>query len=85
MVMVAIYSQPAKVDLFRFFWRELRLSGARVYEAQDFERAIAIAAQGCLPLERLITDVVPLSGLESAFHKMEQGGQVMKVLVECSA
>jgi 2-desacetyl-2-hydroxyethyl bacteriochlorophyllide A dehydrogenase len=84
-VVVAIYASPPPVDLFRFFWRELRLSGARVYEAQDFERAIAIAAQGRLPLERLITDVVPLSGLESAFHKMEQGGQVMKVLVECSA
>src|SRR5262249_12741389 len=31
-VVVAIYGEPPKVDLFRFFWRELKLCGARVYE-----------------------------------------------------
>ena len=34
------------MDLFRFFWRELKLCGARVYEPEDFEEAIAIAAAG---------------------------------------
>lgn len=84
MVMVAIHSQPTPVDLFRFFWRELRLTGARVYEARDFDRAIEIAASGALPLERLITKVVPLEGLAGAFREMESGGQVMKILVRCS-
>ena len=28
-VVVAIFGEPPKVDLFRFFWRELRLCGAR--------------------------------------------------------
>src|SRR6266849_1574340 len=39
-VIVAIFPEPPKIDLFRFFWRELRLCGARVYEAEDFELAI---------------------------------------------
>ncbi|HWB96206.1 MAG TPA: alcohol dehydrogenase catalytic domain-containing protein, partial [Bryobacteraceae bacterium] len=39
-VIVAMFPEPPKVDLFRFFWRELRLCGARVYEHQDFEKAI---------------------------------------------
>src|SRR6185369_3970474 len=43
-VVVAIYGEAAKVDLFRFFWRELQLSGARVYEPEDFELAIQLAA-----------------------------------------
>ena len=51
-VVVAILRQPAKVDLFRFFWRELKLIGARVYEPEDFEAAIALAASGRMPLER---------------------------------
>jgi threonine dehydrogenase-like Zn-dependent dehydrogenase len=82
-VVVAIYSSPPPVDLFRFFWRELRLCGARVYEARDFDRAIALAAAGALPLQRLITNVLPLGEIESAFRQMERGGEVMKVLVEC--
>jgi (R,R)-butanediol dehydrogenase/meso-butanediol dehydrogenase/diacetyl reductase len=83
-VVVAIFSEPPKIDLFRFFWRELRLCGARVYEAQDFEEAIALAASGKLPFARLITKVLPLEGLESGFREMESGGEVMKVLVKCS-
>ncbi len=84
MVMVAIHSQPAPVDLFRFFWRELKLTGARVYEAQDFERAIELAGSGTMPLDQLITKVVPLEGLAGAFREMESGGEVMKILVRCS-
>jgi 2-desacetyl-2-hydroxyethyl bacteriochlorophyllide A dehydrogenase len=84
MVMVAIHPKPVPVDLFRFFWRELQLVGARVYEAEDFDRAIEIAASGALPLPRLISKVVPLDGLSGAFHEMESGGDVMKILVRCS-
>jgi 2-desacetyl-2-hydroxyethyl bacteriochlorophyllide A dehydrogenase len=82
-VVVAIYAEPAKVDLFRFFWRELRLTGARVYEAEDFEMAIQLAAYGSLPLEKLITSVVPLEQLEAGMRQMEGGGEVMKILVSC--
>jgi 2-desacetyl-2-hydroxyethyl bacteriochlorophyllide A dehydrogenase len=83
-VVVAIYAEPPKVDLFRFFWRELKLSGARVYEAEDFELAIELAATGRLPLARLITDVLPLNRLEDAMHRMEGGGDCMKILVSCT-
>jgi (R,R)-butanediol dehydrogenase / meso-butanediol dehydrogenase / diacetyl reductase len=83
-VVVAIYGEAPKVDLFRFFWRELRLTGARVYEAEDFEMAIGLAASGRLPLDKLITSVVPLDGLEEGMRQMEAGGQVMKILVSCA-
>ena len=81
-VIVAIFAQPPKIDLFRFFWRELRLQGVRVYEPQDFTDAIALAASGRLPLDELITDIRPLSALKSGFEDMEKGGQVMKILLE---
>jgi 2-desacetyl-2-hydroxyethyl bacteriochlorophyllide A dehydrogenase len=82
-VVVAIFSEPPGVDLFRFFWRELTLAGARVYEPQDFDKAIAIAASGKLLIDPLITHRVPLDGLESALRRMESGGGVMKILVDC--
>lgn len=81
-VIVAIFSSPPEIDLFRFFWRELRLKGVRVYESEDFEAAIALAASGALPLDDLITDVRPLDALKSGFEDMEKGGQVMKILLE---
>ncbi|HLK63056.1 MAG TPA: alcohol dehydrogenase catalytic domain-containing protein [Bryobacteraceae bacterium] len=83
-VVVAIFGEAPKVDLFRFFWRELRLTGARVYEPEDFETAIALAASGQLPLDRLITSVVPLDGLADGLRQMERGGEVMKILVNCA-
>jgi 2-desacetyl-2-hydroxyethyl bacteriochlorophyllide A dehydrogenase len=82
-VIVAIFAQPVKVDLFRFFWRELKLCGARVYEPEDFDKAIALAAAGRIPLDRIISKVIPLDGLQSAFDEIERGGEVMKILVRC--
>jgi (R,R)-butanediol dehydrogenase/meso-butanediol dehydrogenase/diacetyl reductase len=82
-VVVAIFGEAPKVDLFRFFWRELKLTGARVYEPEDFEAAISLAASGELPLQSLITSVVPLDGLGDGLRQMERGGEVMKILVSC--
>jgi 2-desacetyl-2-hydroxyethyl bacteriochlorophyllide A dehydrogenase len=81
---VAIFAERPQVDLFRFFWRELRLLGARVYEHQDFDKAISLAAPGKLPLQKLITRVSPMEEIEQDFRLLERGGEVMKILVRCS-
>lgn len=83
-VAVGIFSQPPKVDLYRFFWRELKLAGARVYEYEDFEKAIQLADSGSLPLNRLITETYILEDLGKAFQKLDSGGDVMKILIKCS-
>ena len=38
---MAIHSTPREVNLHRFFWRELTLLGARLYQRDDFETAVA--------------------------------------------
>ncbi|MDN4599125.1 zinc-dependent alcohol dehydrogenase [Leifsonia virtsii] len=81
LVVVAIHSQPRPIDLHRLFWRELRILGARVYERPDFERAIELVAEGAIPADRLITRVVPLLEVASAFETLE-AGRAMKILVE---
>lgn len=83
LVVVAIHSRPVAVDLFRVFWRELDLRGARVYERADFEHAVALLASGAIPAARLITDIEPLERTEAAFAALEGGGDVMKVLIDC--
>jgi (R,R)-butanediol dehydrogenase/meso-butanediol dehydrogenase/diacetyl reductase len=83
-VVVGIFSKPTPVDLHRFFWRELQLSGARVYEREDFQRAIELAASGKLPLERIITATYPLENLGQGLEQMAGGGNAMKILLSCS-
>lgn len=82
-VMVAIHAEPKPVDLFRFFWRELKLIGARVYEPEDFDEAIALAAGGTLPLDALITEVIPLADAQSAFDAIDNNPAGMKYLLHC--
>jgi (R,R)-butanediol dehydrogenase/meso-butanediol dehydrogenase/diacetyl reductase len=84
LVVVGIHPEPRKVDLFRVFWRELTLIGARVYERPDFERAVELVAAGAVPVDRLVSNVEPLESARAAFESLESGGQV-KVLVECGS
>jgi len=81
-VIVAIFSQAPPVNLHRFFWRELQLRGARVYEPEDFEKAIDLAARGVLPLERLISAKEPLANLGAVFQQIESDPKLMKVLIK---
>lgn len=83
-VVVGIYSQAPNVDLFKFFWRELRLFGARVYEAQDYEEAIALAASENVPFNQLITNVAPISELQVVMENMANNPEAMKTLIDCT-
>ncbi|GAB3704796.1 alcohol dehydrogenase catalytic domain-containing protein [Spirosoma flavus] len=83
-VMVAIHSEPKPVDLFRFFWRELQLIGTRVYEPEDFDEAIRLAASGELPLDSLITQVSALDDIQSLFETIDNNPTGMKYLLKCA-
>ncbi|MBW8762024.1 MAG: alcohol dehydrogenase catalytic domain-containing protein [Microbacterium sp.] len=83
-VVVAIHPTPRPIDLQRVFWRELRLLGARVYERRDFDTAVGLLAEGAIPTELLITKIVPLSQVQSAFDDLEQGN-ALKILVDVGA
>jgi threonine dehydrogenase-like Zn-dependent dehydrogenase len=76
---------PGLVSLFDFFWKELELRGARVYEPEDYERAIALLEKGDLPLDRLITSVEPLERLPEVFAEHVKGSAAMKILVDCAS
>lgn len=84
-VMVAIHPKPVEVDLFRFFWREIEMLGARTYEAEDYEQAINLVAGDALPLAKLITGVEPIDQLPQAFERLDADPRAMKVLIDCQA
>jgi len=82
--LVAIHPRPREVNLHRFFWRELTLVGARLYDRADFEEAVNLVADGTIPADVLISKIVPLHAAPAAFEALEAGGNVMKILVDCT-
>ena len=81
-VMVAIHAKKPEVDLFQFFWRELKLVGVRVYEREDYEQAISIIASGAVDADTVITDVHPLADIQQAFEELERSPSAMKSLIK---
>mgnify|MGYP003114612904 CR=1 FL=1 len=84
-VMVAIHPEPRPVNLFKFFWSELKLIGARLYEEQDFDEAIELAASGNLHLDKLITQISPIDEVQGCFETIEANPDGIKYLIDCSS
>jgi (R,R)-butanediol dehydrogenase / meso-butanediol dehydrogenase / diacetyl reductase len=84
-MVVGIFAEPPKVDLFQFFWRELQMRGARVYEREDYAKAIEMVTSGALPLDRMISRVLPLDKIQEGVEAMEAGGENMKILMELAS
>ncbi|WP_194765716.1 zinc-dependent alcohol dehydrogenase [Tamlana sp. I1] len=82
-VMVAIHGEKKPVDLFKFFWKELSLIGARVYEKEDYEKSIELITANELPFEEMITDVQPLSNIQQVFENIDRNPDGLKVLMDC--
>lgn len=82
-VMVAIHANKPQIDLFRFFWRELELVGARVYAAEDYEKAIELVASGAIDADTMITDVGNLQSIQSSFEALDGNPTAMKSLIKC--
>lgn len=83
-VMVAIHASRPQIDLFQFFWREIEMIGARVYEPEDYDKAIKLVANGAIDAKAMITDVQDLSQINAAFKSLDEDPQAMKSLLKCS-
>ena len=54
-----------------------------MYERPDFEAAVKLVADGTIPAEALITDVMPLSETAAAVKRLDSGENVVKLLIDC--
>jgi len=84
-VVVGVPAEPPEVDLARVFLRELSIHGARVYEPEDYDKAIKLAASGALPLDKLISARWPVAQLQRAIEEIMSGSDLMKVLIDTRA
>jgi 2-desacetyl-2-hydroxyethyl bacteriochlorophyllide A dehydrogenase len=82
LVLVGAGITPPRFDPNRILLNELVVTGAFVYDADGFERALALLASGDLPLELLVEpDDVPLDGLLDAALALGSGALARKVMV----
>lgn len=79
-VIVGMYPPgPQGTNLFDVALRELTVKGSLTYGHVDIEAALPLLTE--LPLERLVSDVVPLEGVAGALDKL-RAGTAMKILVQ---
>ncbi|MGB0867305.1 MAG: zinc-dependent alcohol dehydrogenase, partial [Granulosicoccaceae bacterium] len=83
-VMVAIHASKPEIDLFQFFWKEIEMLGARVYEPEDYDEAIRLVSEQAIDAKRLITSVQPLAEIQGAFDELANDPKAMKTLIQCS-
>lgn len=83
-VQVGIFKQPVPIDLRALNFHEVDLVGSRVYTVEDFDRAIALAAEGRIDLKPMITTMLPLDEGVNGFH-LAANATSLKVVFEAGA
>jgi (R,R)-butanediol dehydrogenase / meso-butanediol dehydrogenase / diacetyl reductase len=79
-VNLGVFKKPVPIDVQLLNFREVTLIGSRVYTRDDFREAIRLASE--LPLERIVTDVLPLDQVDTAFDRFIHGERSCKVIVQ---
>ncbi len=73
---------PEKLDMFKVFWKQLRLTGTTMGSADDFSNMLAfVEKHGVKPV---IEDVFPLAEANRALHKMATSPQFGKYVLKIS-
>jgi len=80
-VLVGIVGRAFELDFDQVLYKELVVKGMFSHIYQAWEKAIALAAQGLIQTEPLITDVLPLSEWETGFRRFAER-KAIKVLFE---
>ncbi|MDC7235066.1 MAG: zinc-binding dehydrogenase, partial [Spirochaetales bacterium] len=81
-VLVGIFGAPAEVVLKEVFLREIDIRGARVYQAEDFDRAISLLHENKAPWRKVISKVAGLDGAEACFASLDEQANLMKILIK---
>jgi len=81
-VQIAMPKLPRAMDIVALTFHELTLKGIRVYDAHDFERAIALAASWPHDVSRLASAPFSLDQADNAFAAARQGHQALKVVFQ---
>ena len=82
-MLVGLSLEPLTLDAPPILFKELQLRGILTYSRADFAAAIEMLARGAIPVERLVTAIVPLEEAEASFQALTAAdNRHLKVLLE---
>jgi len=81
MVLCGIFDGKGEIDLTELVRSRKRLVGSHTYNDKTWTKVIALLAAGSLPVEKLISEVIPLSDGLHAFEKVSRR-EGIKVLLK---
>jgi (R,R)-butanediol dehydrogenase/meso-butanediol dehydrogenase/diacetyl reductase len=86
-VQTALHIRPATISAETLALKDLTLAGTWCYPVLDFPRIVGLVATGRLPVERVISSVVPLeAAVSQGFERLvTRGTGEVKVLIEVAA
>jgi 2-desacetyl-2-hydroxyethyl bacteriochlorophyllide A dehydrogenase len=77
-----VYTGEPPTALRQVMFKELRLVGSLAYESREVRAALGLLARGALPVDGLVTRIVPLErAVEDGFAALERSRGEMKVLL----
>jgi (R,R)-butanediol dehydrogenase / meso-butanediol dehydrogenase / diacetyl reductase len=81
---VGLHVKPASIDPMNLSNRDLSLIGTWCYPVTDWPRIIALVASGRFPVEKAVSDVVPVADIvKRGFDRLlDPAGDAQKILVE---
>ena len=78
-----VFKKDPTVCLQNALFKEINLIGSRVYNYKDYEAALLLLKQDNMPVEKLISRVLPLDELiEKGFYAIKNQEPVMKILAK---
>ena len=81
-VVVGVFADLETVDMGLVQDRELRLIGTAMYREEDYTTAIALAGQGAIQFDPLITDHVPFREYPKAYEMIDMlSDKTMKIMI----
>ncbi|GHU65827.1 sorbitol dehydrogenase [Clostridia bacterium] len=82
-ISIAISEGDCPINVTALVQKEVSLLGSYAY-TDEFEEALDLAASGKIVLDELITDIFPLSEIQSAFERQLDTSASVKVVVKCT-
>jgi (R,R)-butanediol dehydrogenase / meso-butanediol dehydrogenase / diacetyl reductase len=82
LLLVGLSLAPLDLPAPAIVIKELEIRGVIAYRRAQFQAAIDMLAAGAIPVEELITEVVPLAEAEAAFQALTaRGSEKLKILL----
>ena len=77
-------------DIYEFIigkvsFKEITLIGNRLYSQEDFEGGVRFVEENWrkLHLDRMVSDILPLSDIDKAINMMINGDNLCKIIIDC--